>query len=128
MIFRFVRLVECLQESLSRDFLAEERYLSWVERKRLELQSRYLEVLQRLAGLHERRGHVRAAIKCYQQVISTDPLAESAYQRLMLLYDQRGRRTAALRVYRDCQKAMREGLDTQPDRATTAIYRKILET
>jgi DNA-binding SARP family transcriptional activator len=121
----------CFQQAVDLyggDFLAEERYISWVERKRLELQSRYLEVLQRLAGLHVRRGHVRAAIKCYKQVISTDPLAESAYQKLMLLYDQRGRRTAALRVYRDCQEAMREGLDAHPDRATTAIYRKILET
>jgi len=61
-------------------------------------------------------------------VIHTDPLAESAYQKLMLLYDQRGMRTAALRVYKHCQKVLREGLDAQPDQATTAIYRKILAT
>jgi len=121
----------CFQQAVDLyggDFLAEERYHSWVERKRVELQSRYLEVLKRLARLHERRGHLRKAIKCYKQVIHTDPLAESAYQKLMLLYDQRGMRTAALRVYKHCQKVLREGLDAQPDQATTAIYRKILAT
>jgi DNA-binding SARP family transcriptional activator len=46
---------------------------------------------------------------------------------LMLLYAQKGMRTAALKVYEDCRQTLRHGLQTEPDVATTAIYRKILE-
>jgi hypothetical protein len=31
-----------------------------------------------------------------------------------------------LKAYEDCQRALRQGLDAEPDPATTAIYRKIL--
>jgi DNA-binding SARP family transcriptional activator len=46
----------------------------------------------------------------------------------MLLYARRGLRAPALKVYEGCQKALRRGLDAEPDPATTAIYRKILSS
>ena len=50
----------------------------------------------------------------------------NAIQKLMLLYARRGLRAPALRVYESCRKALRQGLDIEPDPVTTAIYRKIL--
>jgi DNA-binding SARP family transcriptional activator len=110
------------------DFLAEELYYPWVDRKRQELREIYLDVLLHAAGLHENRGALTKAINCYKKVIRTDPLLEMSYQKLMLLYFQRGMRSEALRVYEDCRKALREGLDEEPGEATTAILQKIKDS
>jgi ATP/maltotriose-dependent transcriptional regulator MalT len=110
------------------DFLAEELYHPWVEVKREDLRERFLELLSRLAKLYEGRGSLMKAIDCYNKMVQTDPLAEPAYRSLMLLFAQRGMRNAALRVYQDCKKALQEGLNAEPEEATNAIYRKILES
>jgi len=65
------------------------------------------------------------AIDCYNKVVQTDPLAEPAYRNLMLLFAQRGMRTAALRAYQDCQQSLKESLNMAPEEVTTDIYRKI---
>jgi DNA-binding SARP family transcriptional activator len=44
----------------------------------------------------------------------------------MLLYAQKGRRSAALKVYRDCCLALKKELNTEPDEVTSAIHQKIL--
>jgi LuxR family maltose regulon positive regulatory protein len=108
------------------DFLAEDLYFPWAERKREELRERFLEILYRTAGLYEKQGTFTKAIAHYKKIIQTDPLAEQAYQRLMLAYAQRGMRSAALKVYEDCQQALHKELNAEPDKVTTAIYQKIL--
>jgi LuxR family maltose regulon positive regulatory protein len=110
------------------DFLSEELYHPWVETKREELRDRYLQVLSRLAKLHEDRGSLVKATDCYAKIVQTDPLAEAACRRLMQLYAQRGLRNAALRVYEECRKSLQEILNTEPEEVTTAVYRKVLET
>lgn len=109
------------------DFLAEELYHSWAEEKREELRGRFLDLLYHLARLLEGQGSVLKAIDCYKRLVETDPLAEPAYRSMMLLLAQRGMRNAALRVYQDCRQSLHEVLNTEPEEATTAIYRKIME-
>ncbi len=110
------------------DFLPEELYHPWVEEKREELRGRFLDLLFRLARLYEGQGSLLKAIDCYQRTVQADPLAEPAYRRLMLLFAQRGMRNTALRAYQECKQSLKEALDTEPDEATTATYRKILES
>jgi LuxR family maltose regulon positive regulatory protein len=109
------------------DFLSEELYHDWVETRREELRDRYLQVLSRLAKLHEDRGSLVKATDCYAKIVQADPLAEAACRRLMQLYSQRGLRNAALRVYEECRKSLQEMLNTEPEEVTTAVYRKVLE-
>jgi DNA-binding SARP family transcriptional activator len=99
-----------------------------VETKREELRQKLVEVLYRLAKLHEDRGSLVKATDCYVKVVQADPLAEAACRRLMQLYAQRGLRNAALRVYEECKKSLQEMLNTEPEEVTTAVYRNILET
>jgi LuxR family maltose regulon positive regulatory protein len=110
------------------DFLQEELYHPWVDEKREELRGRFLDLLYRLARVFEAQGSVLKAIDCYHKVVQTDPLAEPAYRKLMLLFTQRGMRNAALRAYQDCQQSLKEALNMAPEEVTTAIYRKILES
>jgi LuxR family maltose regulon positive regulatory protein len=110
------------------DFLAEELYQPWAERKRADLRETYLGLLQRVAALEERQGALTRAIHAYKRVIQADPLHEEACRGLMQLYARRGNRSAALRVYADLKKALESELNAEPDEVTSAIYQKILET
>jgi DNA-binding SARP family transcriptional activator len=110
------------------DFLAEELYTSWIDTKREEIRKLYINLLYRMADIQEKRGTSKVAIDCYKKIIQIDPLSEQVYQRLMTLYSNRRMRTEAIKVYEDCRKAFREGLDTEPEALTTSIYKKIIES
>ena len=110
------------------DFLSEELYTSWIDIKREELRKLYINLLYKIADIQEKRGTSKIAIDCYKKIIQIDPLSEQVYQRLMTLYSSRRMQTEAIKVYKDCRKALQEGLDTEPETLTTSIYRKIMET
>ena len=109
------------------DFLAEEFYIPWADRKREELKGKYIEVLGKAAHLHDRKGAVKKAIECYKKAIRADSLLEESCQKLMTLYSSKGMHNEALRTYEACKKALKEELKTKPDPMTTALYKKILE-
>jgi DNA-binding SARP family transcriptional activator len=108
------------------DFLPEELYLGWAEMKRAALKDQYLAVLMEMVVLLERKGDLDEAARHCEIVIQADLLAEQAHQRLMRLLHRQGRRSAALKVYRDLVKALAEELDTVPDPATTKLYEEIM--
>jgi len=110
------------------DFLPEELYTSWIDLKREELRRLYISLLNKTADIQEKRGTSRAAIDCYKKIIEIDPLSEQAYQKLMILYSNKRMKTEVIRIYKECQKALREELDTSPEALTTSIYNKVMDT
>ena len=118
---------ENLMEQYRWEFLPEDIYPSWAQAKREELKGKYCRLLSKMAKIYERKGALTKAIAGYQKAILVDPCLEEAYQQLMLLYSQRGMANRALRVYDECKKALRHGLETDPDELTVALYKKILE-
>ena len=110
------------------DFLPEEPYLPWVEKRREELRGTYLDLLERVSRFYENQGTLGRAIEYCKKAIQADPLLEPAYRRLMTLYARRGMRAEALRTYEACKKALARELDTAPEEVTTAIFRKIQES
>ena len=121
-------LYEAAAKLYQGDFLVEDLYAPWADIKREELRINHIELLYKTAELYESRGASSKATACYRKVVQSDPLSEKAYQRLMVLYSNRGMRSAALKVYEECKKALLTGLDTEPDEITTSIYKKVLET
>jgi len=109
------------------DFLPDEIYASWADKKREEVRLKYIEFLGKMASLCERQGSLKKAADCYKKAIQADPLLEESYQKLMAFYSSKGMYNEALRTYEDCRKALKRELKTQPDSTTTAIYRKVLE-
>jgi LuxR family maltose regulon positive regulatory protein len=107
------------------DFLPEERYLSWAEMKRAALKDQYLTVLMEMVERCERKGDLEEAVRHCGRLIQADPLAEQAHQQLMRLLQGQGRRSAAIKVYRDLKRNLAAELDTVPDPATTQLYRQI---
>jgi ATP/maltotriose-dependent transcriptional regulator MalT/two-component SAPR family response regulator len=110
------------------DFLPEEIHLPLVDMKREEISSKYIELLIKLAQLHEKQGGFRKAIECHKKAIQTDPLLEESYQRLMTLYSNKKMYNEALKIYEGCRKALKAGLKTEPDGMTNALYKKIMES
>jgi two-component SAPR family response regulator len=109
------------------EFLAEEFYIPWADKRREELKEKYIELLGKAAHLHDRQGAVKKAIECYKKAIRVDSLLEDSYQKLMTLYSSKGMYNEALKTYEACKKALKEELKTKPDPMTTALYNKILE-
>jgi two-component SAPR family response regulator len=109
------------------DFLADDLYIPWADKKREELKEKYIELLNRSANLNDRQGALKKAIECYKKAIRADPLSEESYQKLMTLYSSKGMYNQAIRAYEVCKKALRTELKSKPDPMTTALYNKILE-
>ncbi|MCJ7782407.1 MAG: bacterial transcriptional activator domain-containing protein [Desulfobacterales bacterium] len=109
------------------DFLPDEIYASWADKRREELRARYIELLNNMASLHERQGSLKKAMDCYKKAIQVDPLIEESYQKLMSFHANKGMHNEALRIYEDCKKALKRELKTQPDSTTTGIYNRVLE-
>jgi len=110
------------------DFLSKDLYAPWAELKRDELRGMYIDLLYRAAELHEIRGNSRKATGFYKLIITADPSREEAYQKLMLIYANRGMRSEALKLYEECRKALQEQVGAEPCSLTTSIYRKIVES
>ena len=109
------------------DFLPDEIYASWADKKREDLRLKYIQLLGKMAGLYERQGAMKKAADCYKKAIQADPLIEESYQKLMNFYSNKGMNNEALRIYEDCRKVLKKELKTDPDSTTTAIYKKIKE-
>jgi len=109
------------------DFLSEDLYVPWAEPKRNELRTIYIDLLYRAAELYERQGSSKKAIECYKLIIKTDPAREEVYQKLMLIYSNRGMRAEALKVYEECKSALEDQVGAEPCRLTVSIHKKIME-
>ncbi len=109
------------------DFLPDETYLPWAEKRREELKGKYVDALGKAANLYDKQGAVRKAIDCHKKMIQVDPLLEESYQKLMSLCYSKGMYNEALRAYESCQKVLKKELHSKPDPLTTALYKMILE-
>lgn len=72
-------------------------------------------------------GQADTAIAAARRRLSLDPLYEPAHQALMRLYQQAGRRSDALRQYRECVAVLDRELAVAPLEETTQLYQAIKE-
>lgn len=110
------------------DYLEEELYAPWTMLKREETRAVYIDTLQRTAAHYENQGSSRRSIDLYKLIVKADPALEEAYRKLMLVYSNLGMRTEAIRVYNECRSALDRELGVVPDKLTTSIYRRIVES
>jgi LuxR family transcriptional regulator, maltose regulon positive regulatory protein len=110
------------------DFLMDDPLNDWAAHKREELRRKYFGLLLTVARIYEHRGSFTKAISSYEKAVAFDPIMEDPYRRLMTLYINVARPNEAIKTFRACEKALREGLDTPPDPLTLSIYRKIVSS
>jgi two-component SAPR family response regulator len=108
-------------------FLDRETPEPWSISLRERLRSKFLRHLVDIARHWERIGRPEAAIRCYQKGLEVDDLAEIFYQQLMICYQQLGRKSEALAIYRRCRATLSLILSITPSPATEAIRRRLAQ-
>lgn len=99
----------------------------WARDERERLQQLALGGLQRLAAHAAHQGAYLEGIDDAGRALAIDPLREEAHRQLMLLLALSGQRAAALARYEACRRLLRDELGLDPDEATEALYRRILD-
>jgi LuxR family transcriptional regulator, maltose regulon positive regulatory protein len=108
------------------DFLPDDLYAEWAESRRRELKEKYVTALMKAGNICENWGTLGKAAAFYRRAVQADPLLEAAYQQLMLIHSNQGKRNEALKTYEQCRSALRQGLDADPDELTQSLYKRIL--
>jgi len=107
------------------EYLPDDLYESWTDVRRAALRETYRMVLRALTRLYADDGRVAEALATTQRLVQIDPVDEEARRQMMLFYARLGRRTEALRAYRECLEVLRRELDTEPAPETVSLYRAI---
>ncbi len=107
-------------------FLGKEAFQPWSISLRERLRSKLLRQIGQVGTYWETVRDWEYAVRCYQKGLELDDLAETFYQRLMICYDQLGRRSEALSVYRRCRTTLSIVLGIEPTPATKAIRKQII--
>jgi predicted ATPase/DNA-binding SARP family transcriptional activator len=114
------RAISLYQGDLLSDF-----YDDWIFPGREYYRSLYIDTLLGLAQEMRSHSEYEHAIEFAQKVLASDPANERAHQHLMFCYLANGDRSAALKQYDVCQRALREELAVDPLPETTALYQWI---
>jgi DNA-binding SARP family transcriptional activator len=101
-------------------------YDDWISPYRDRLRDLMLKTLEALAtGLEDRREY-RAAIERWERLVAIDPLDEAAYRGLMRVAALAGNRSAGLRAYHACVRALQDDLGVEPSPETMRAYDRLL--
>ncbi len=98
---------------------------TWMRSTRAYFQHLYLTALRQLAELYEADNQFEQAIACTKMLLTTDPLLEEAYARLMHLYWRAGKRIDALREYERLCEVLAQELAVKPSASTQSLYEQI---
>lgn len=98
---------------------------AWVRSARDHFHRLYIKALRKLAEVYESENQFEQAINCIQMLLTTDPLLEEAYARLMRLYWMTGDRVEALRQYERLCAVLARELAIRPSSSTQALYEQI---
>ena len=117
----------CLSEAvrLYGGDLLENWYQDWCIFERERLQSMYLTILDKLMDYHERHGNYEVGVSYGTHILRHDRARERTHRRLMRLHALAGDRTAALRQYRVCVRALQDELGVDPAQGTQRLYEQI---
>lgn len=106
-------------------YLGKEYSQPWALTLRERLRSKYLRHVTDMAHYLERNQRWEDAIVYYQKGLEVDDLAEQFYQSFMICYQQLGRRSEALAVYRRCRSALSIILGIEPSSVTESIRKSL---
>ncbi|MFL5656395.1 MAG: AAA family ATPase [Ktedonobacteraceae bacterium] len=107
------------------DYLPEDLYEDWAQRRRDRLRRVYSWLLENAAKVALANAQAQRAGEYLQALLEGNPADEQTHRQLMLIYARMGRRSDALNQYQLLQEALREELDAQPLPETTELFRRI---
>ena len=105
--------------------MADDGLAEWCLPERARLRRLSLEVQHRLASRLGEAGQATRAIEWATRLLARESTHEETHRLLMLLYADGGRRSEALRQFRECEQALRERLDAAPAPETRDLHAAI---
>jgi DNA-binding SARP family transcriptional activator len=97
----------------------------WQMGRRDELSQCMSWVMERLVEASSEAGRWDEAIERARRWLALDELHEAGHRTLMFLYARGGKRSAALRQYKECTRLLRDELGQEPEPATQALHERI---
>ena len=110
---------------LYRGDLLEGWFQDWCLYERERLQNMYLTLLDKLMDYCEVHNECEMGLDFGARILRCDGARERTHRRLMRLYYLIGDRTAALRQYDRCARALRQELAVKPAARTVTLYQLI---
>ena len=105
--------------------IESEEFESWRRAEASRYRDQAVDVLTRLMTQLSESGETERAIATGERILRLEPLHEAAVRRLMRHYAARGRRGAAIQLYRTLANALRTELNAQPEAETRLIFAEI---
>lgn len=107
------------------DYLPEDLYEDWTQRRRDRLRRIHSWLLENAAELAVASGKGQQAIEYLQTLLEHNSADEQTHCQLMLVYARMGRRKDAVNQHQLLRQALREELQTSPLPETVELYRNI---
>ncbi len=97
----------------------------WLLLQRERIGQQVLRALRDLTARCEERGDYELAQTYARHQVELEPWDEQAHQQLMRALAFNGQRNAALAQYETCRRLLKQELNVEPSRETTALYESI---
>lgn len=114
-------------EELYRGDLLEGIYEGWTESRRLEAQTRLLDLLATLARYYHKSGRPEIALEYWRKIVQRDDCSEEAYHGMMVGYAHLGKTAEAVRVYQQAAQTLRQQLNLGPSPQMTQTWLKLVD-
>lgn len=107
------------------DFLEEDPFEEWPDRKREQLRIDYINIVDRLSSWYQDRKDFTLAIEFCRKILERDDCFEAAHRRLMQCHQANGQPGLAVRQYHLCVEKLRNELEVSPSPETRSLYETI---
>lgn len=97
----------------------------WALFKQEAIKTKYLRVLRSMYRFFRQRGDTVLAEDCLQRVLSIAPDSEEDGRELIRLHLKAGKRSEALRVYRQLEQVIREEFGVELEEETIRLYKQM---
>ena len=99
-------------------------YLDWALRRRQELERKTSDGALQLAQLHLDSGDHRDAVEAARKVLTLEPARQEAHLLAMKALMDGGRPEAAIDQFHECEKALKQHYDTEPETVMIEYYHR----
>jgi len=117
-----VRLYESALALYKDDFLPEHVYDDWTSADRERLRETYFLAASDLAEILLKEGRLGRVVELARGLLEQDPCREDATRLVMRAHMLRGDRTAAIRAYQSCVRALEREFGLEPLPETQRLY------
>jgi LuxR family maltose regulon positive regulatory protein len=124
---QFDQCIQCYQSAVDiyRGEFMQGSYDPWADEQRSYYRKQYLQLIEALAGVAQKRGDWFKSIQLAQQILNDDPFREDIHCLLMHAHAALGNKGAVREQYESLKVLLRKELGVEPVGETVNTYREL---